>query len=41
MFSAESIRDYMIDRGYTNIFHSDRDMNDSFMIVGEKNDFQY
>ena len=41
MFSAESIRDYMIDRGYTNIFHSDRDMNDSFMIVGEKDDFQY
>jgi SAM-dependent methyltransferase len=36
MFSAESIRDYMIDRGYINIFHSDRDMNDSFMIVGEK-----
>jgi len=36
MFSAESIRDYMIDRGYINVFHSDRDMNDSFMIVGEK-----
>jgi len=36
MFSVESIRDYMIDRGYINVFHSDRDMNDSFMIVGEK-----
>jgi SAM-dependent methyltransferase len=36
MFSVESIKDYMVDRNYINIFHSDRDMNDSFMIVGEK-----
>jgi predicted SAM-dependent methyltransferase len=36
IFTPEIIRDYMIDRGYINIFNSDRDMNDSFMIVGEK-----
>jgi predicted SAM-dependent methyltransferase len=36
IFVSEIIKDYMIDRGFTNIFHSDRDMNDSFMIVGEK-----
>lgn len=36
IFTPEIIKDYMISRGYTNIFHSDRDMNDSFMIVGEK-----
>lgn len=36
IFSPEVIRDYMVDTGYTNIFHSGRDLNDSFMIVGEK-----
>jgi SAM-dependent methyltransferase len=36
IFSPEIIKDYMTDRGYINIFNSDRDMNDSFMIVGEK-----
>ena len=36
IFSSEIIKDYMESRGYINIFHSDRDMNDSFMIVGEK-----
>lgn len=36
IFTPEIIKDYMIDRGYINIFNSDRDMNDSFMIVGEK-----
>jgi predicted SAM-dependent methyltransferase len=36
IFVSEIIKDYMTDRGYINIFHSDRDMNDSFMIVGEK-----
>ena len=35
-FTVEIIKDYMITRGYTNIFNSDRDLNDSFMIVGEK-----
>jgi len=33
--STELIREYMINSCYCNIFHSDRDMNDSFMIVGE------
>lgn len=36
MFSAGIIKDYMESRGYINIFYSDRDLNDSFMIVGEK-----
>jgi hypothetical protein len=36
IFTPEIIKAYMEDRGYTNIFHSDRDMNDSFMIAGEK-----
>jgi SAM-dependent methyltransferase len=36
MFVPDIIRDYMIDRNYTNIFFSDRDLNDSFIIVGEK-----
>jgi SAM-dependent methyltransferase len=36
MFSAEIIKDYMESRGYINILYSDRDLNDSFMIVGEK-----
>ena len=36
MFSAKIIKDYMEHRGYINIFYSDRDLNDSFMIVGEK-----
>ena len=37
IFTPEIIKDYMKDRFYTNIFYSERDMNDSFMIVGEKN----
>jgi hypothetical protein len=36
IFTVEIIKDYMIARGYINIFNSDRDLNDSFMIVGEK-----
>jgi predicted SAM-dependent methyltransferase len=36
IFVSEIIKDYMNDRGFINIFHSDRDMNDSFMIVGQK-----
>ena len=36
VFTPEIIKDYMESRGYVNIFHSDRDMNDSFMVVGEK-----
>lgn len=36
VFTAQMIKDYMKDRGYINIFHSERDLNDSFMIFGEK-----
>lgn len=35
VFTPEIITDYMKSRGYINVFHSDRDMNDSFMVVGE------
>jgi hypothetical protein len=37
IFSPDIIVDYMRDRNYTNIFNSERDLNDSFMVVGEKN----
>jgi hypothetical protein len=37
IFTPEIIVDYMRDRSYTNIFNSERDLNDSFMVVGEKN----
>jgi|TARA_R110001592_G_scaffold292525_1_gene562014 predicted SAM-dependent methyltransferase len=33
---SDVIVDYLTDNGYTNIFASERDLNDSFMIVGEK-----
>jgi len=36
IFTPTIIKDYMIDAGYENIFHSERDLNYSFMIVGEK-----
>lgn len=36
IFTSEIVKDYMINRGYINIFNSERDLNDSFMIVGEK-----
>ena len=36
VLSAEVICDYMCDRGYINIFHSERDLNDSFIVVGQK-----
>ena len=35
-FVPETIVDYMTDRGYTNVFHSQRDLLNSFMVVGEK-----
>jgi predicted SAM-dependent methyltransferase len=35
IFTPEIICDYMSAKGYINIFNSDRDMNDSFMVVGE------
>jgi SAM-dependent methyltransferase len=36
VFTPVMIKDYMMARGYINIFNSERDINDSFMIVGEK-----
>jgi SAM-dependent methyltransferase len=36
IFTAEIIRDYMLANGYKNIFWSERDLNYSFMIYGEK-----
>jgi hypothetical protein len=35
VFTPEIIRDYMESKGYRNIFCSERDLNDSFMIVGQ------
>ena len=36
IFTKEIITDYMIDRNYDCIFSSGKDLNDSFMVVGEK-----
>jgi len=36
IFTPEIIKDYMTDSGYVNVFVSERDLNDSFMVVGEK-----
>lgn len=36
IFTPEIIQDYMIDKGYKNIFKSSIDLNNSFMIFGEK-----
>jgi len=36
MFTPQILEDYMIDRGYTNIFKSGVDLNNAFMIMGEK-----
>jgi hypothetical protein len=36
VFVPEMIRDYMVDRGYKNVFVSGIDLNNSFMIMGEK-----
>jgi hypothetical protein len=35
-FVPETIVDYMTDRGYVNVFHSQKDLLNSFMVVGEK-----
>jgi len=37
IFSPEILKDYMKDRGYKNIFCSERDLYNAFMIFGEKN----
>lgn len=36
VFEPHIIVDYMKDRNYKNIFHSERDLMNSFMVVGEK-----
>jgi SAM-dependent methyltransferase len=36
IFSPQIIEEYMIDKGYKNIFKSGTDLNNSFMIFGEK-----
>jgi predicted SAM-dependent methyltransferase len=36
VFTSTVIRGYMEQAGYINIFHSDRDLNHSFMVFGEK-----
>lgn len=36
VMQPEVIRDYMIDRNYTNIFLGNTDLNNSFMIVGQR-----
>jgi hypothetical protein len=38
VFTPEVIVDYMKSRYYTNIFHSERDLCDSFMVVGERSE---
>ena len=36
IFSPRIIEDYMLDKGYINVFKSEIDLNNSFMIFGEK-----
>ena len=36
IFSPEIISDWMKHKGFVNIFIGERDLNDSFMVVGEK-----
>jgi predicted SAM-dependent methyltransferase len=36
VFMPEILKDYLQDRYYTHIHISDRDLNDSFMVVGKK-----
>jgi SAM-dependent methyltransferase len=36
IFTPEILRDYLLGNGYENIFYSEKDLNNSFMIVGEK-----
>jgi len=38
VFTPQIIKDYMESRGYINVFVSDRDLNDSFMVVGERSE---
>lgn len=36
IFTPEIIRDYMKSVGYSNIFYTNEDLNNSFMVVGQK-----
>lgn len=36
IFTPEIIKDYMIDKGYKNVFVSGIDLNNAFMAIGEK-----
>ena len=36
IFTPQIIEDYMINKGYSNIYKSEIDLNNSFMIFGEK-----
>jgi predicted SAM-dependent methyltransferase len=36
IFTDQILRDYMVDRNYHKIFSSQKDLNDSFIIMGEK-----
>lgn len=36
IFTPKILKDYLIDRQYVKIFTSEKDLNDSFMIIGEK-----
>lgn len=36
IFTPEIIKDWMEHKGFTNIFVGEKDLNDSFMVVGEK-----
>jgi hypothetical protein len=36
IFNTQIIEDYMSDNGYKNIFKSGIDLNNAFMITGEK-----
>jgi len=37
VLTPEIVKDYMLNNGYNNIFNSEKDLNNSFMIVGQKN----
>jgi predicted SAM-dependent methyltransferase len=36
IFTPEILKDFLADRAYVNIFASERDLNDSFMVYGTK-----
>ena len=41
IFTPQIIEDYMVDRGYTDIFKSGIDLNNAFMIMGKKNEISF